>query len=108
MTGLPHPFDTVAQLDAAEGGGLELLHSDDGRVVRLRDSAAGLWILMKSENGSMWDRWSDSGGLRFVMIDEPLRKDPEAILSRIDAARARPYEPEQPSFRSIETDGDQK
>lgn len=88
MSPAPHPFDDVARLDAARGGGLQLLRDGDAGAVRLRDDAAMLWILLRRENGSIWDRWSDSDGYNFVFVeDATAAQGSAAILAQIDAAR---------------------
>lgn len=88
MTDTPHPFVAVSELDRASGRQLELIQTEAG-VVRLRDDAAGLWILIAAEDGSIMDRWAADEITTFLRLDaDTVAAGPKAILAAIDAARA--------------------
>lgn len=82
-----HPLVRAAALPGAAGW--ELVVNPEAGVVRLRHRGARLWCMVARENGSMWDRWSDDEGLRFVMLtDAEAASGPKAIAARLAAAAA--------------------
>ncbi len=82
-----HPLQAVSALAQAQGVlPHKLIVDHEGKLVRLR-TTSGLWVLRGSENGSMYDRWSDAEGKTFVKLTEAqIAEGPQAILDLLLAA----------------------
>ncbi|SDE51095.1 hypothetical protein SAMN05421538_107110 [Paracoccus isoporae] len=94
-----HPFQAVAAADPS----LKLIGGGEGKATRLRDRETGLWVLIASEDGSIFDRWAADEGAPFCRVDdETVARGTDAILQRIREARlTADQDRTEPGFRII-------
>lgn len=88
--GEQHVLKQVARLADARGSlPLELIEGPHPKLVRLRAPEHGMWIMLAREDGSIFDRWSDAEGLRFIRFtDDEIAEGADALLRRLEAAAA--------------------
>ncbi len=83
MASTPHILEQVIAL-AKGRDDFELFTGEGGQPVRLRNRAANLWIMRASEDGSMYDRWSDDSRMQFVRLTETeIEQGPEALWEQL-------------------------
>lgn len=71
MTQTPHPLAQIAQLADADGTfPFALLVDAATGLTRLTCKEPSIWVLLKSEDGSMRDRWKQDEGAQFVRLTE--------------------------------------
>lgn len=80
----PHPLLAVSGLAQAQGVlPHEMVIDHDGALVRMR-TRAGLWVMRKSEDGSIYDRWSEADGMTLVKLTEDqIAGGTQAILDHL-------------------------
>lgn len=79
-----HPLAAVSVLAKAQGVlPHDLIVDHDGALVRMR-TKSGLWVMRRTEDGSIQDRWSLDDGLIFVRLSEDqIAAGPDAILTHL-------------------------
>ncbi|MDR6263832.1 hypothetical protein [Roseobacter sp. N2S] len=71
MTQTPHPLAQIAQLADADGTfPFALLVDAATGLTRLTCKSPSIWVLLKSEDGSMRDRWKQDEGAQFVRLTD--------------------------------------
>ena len=91
MTQSPHPLAQIAQLADADGSfPFALLVDAATGLTRLTCKEPSIWVLLKSEDGSMRDRWKQDEGARFVRLTETqIAKGPAHNWDALRAMAAR-------------------
>lgn len=83
MAKAPHILAQVIAL-AKGRDDFELFTGEGGQPVRLRNRAANLWVMVKREDGSMYDRWSDDEGYQLVKLTETeIEQGPAALWEQL-------------------------
>jgi len=61
-----------------------LFQGKNGQPVRIRNNAANLWIMRATEDGSMYDRWSDDEGKQLIKLTETeIEQGPAALWEQL-------------------------
>ncbi len=85
MAEAPHILEQVMAL-AKGHDDFELFKGKGGQPVRLSNDAANLWIMRASEDGSIYDRWSNESRMQFVRLTETeIEQGPAALWEQLRA-----------------------